>query len=68
MQEKKVRIPNISCAHCVKAIERELSGIDGVEDVNVDPTTKEAMIRWREPLAWETIRAALEDIGYPPVE
>jgi copper chaperone CopZ len=68
MPEKKVRIPNISCPHCVKTIKRELSEIEGIEYVEADPVTKEADIRWRDPLTWETIRQTLEDLGYPPAE
>ncbi len=68
MREKKVFIPNISCSHCVKTIQRELSEIDGIEYVESDPVAKEAVIRWRAPLTWELIRQKLDEIGYPPVE
>ncbi|MHB9031364.1 MAG: heavy-metal-associated domain-containing protein [Candidatus Latescibacterota bacterium] len=68
MPEKKVRIPNISCPHCVKTIRRELSELEGIESVEADPAAKEATIRWRAPLTWESIRRTLEDMGYPPVE
>jgi copper chaperone CopZ len=66
MEEKTVRIPAISCGHCVMTIQRELTGLDGVEAVDGSPDTKEVTIRWKDPASWETIRALLTEIGYAP--
>ncbi|MFC1654780.1 heavy-metal-associated domain-containing protein [Myxococcota bacterium] len=65
MEEKKVNIPNISCGHCVATISRELKEVEGVEEVDGDPDTKEVTVRWKAPATWETISKTLNEIGYP---
>jgi copper chaperone len=66
MTEKTVTIPKISCGHCVATIKRELGELPGVTVVDADPETKQVTINWQDPATWETIRATLEEIGYPP--
>ena len=68
MEEKTVVIPNISCMHCAAAIRRELNDVEGIVTVEVYVASKSAHIRWDAPADWPTIRAMLEDIGYPPAE
>ena len=68
MKEKTVSIPNISCGHCAMTIRRELGDIEGVAEVDVDIPSKTARIRWNPPADWTTIRAMLDEIGYPPTE
>lgn len=68
MEEKKVRIPAISCHHCKMAIERELGELKGITSVEVDADAKTAQIHWDAPLSWEKIVKTLEEIGYPPEE
>ena len=68
MEEKTVSIPNISCGHCAMTIRRDLGDLEGVAEVDVDVSTKTARIRWSVPADWTTIRATLDEIGYPPEE
>lgn len=68
MQEKHIHIPNINCQHCASAIKRELEEMEGIISVAVDLPEKTAIIRWNDPLTWNQISLALEDIGYPPEE
>jgi copper chaperone len=69
MPEKTVRIPNISCGHCVATIEREVGQIQGVQSVQADQASKQVTIRWTEAGApWESIATHLADIGYPVEE
>lgn len=65
METKTVRIPNISCGHCVKTIEREISGVQGVNNIDVDLASKTATFTWSAPATWEIISNTLEEIGYP---
>lgn len=67
-QEKTVRIPAISCGHCVNAIRLELEELDGVLSVEGDPGAKTVTVRWEPPADWETLARALAGIGYPPEE
>lgn len=61
------RVPNISCEHCVRTIERELGELTGVTSVRVDQVSKLVTVEWQETLVtWEDIRALLREINYPP--
>ncbi|MGC8878572.1 MAG: heavy-metal-associated domain-containing protein [Anaerolineae bacterium] len=61
------RVPNISCEHCVRTIERELGELAGVISVRVDQVSKQVTVEWQETLTtWEDIHALLSAINYPP--
>lgn len=67
MSERTVSVPNISCGHCVKTIEREVADLDGVESVKADAETRTVTVRWTEgETDWATVEALLEEIHYPP--
>ena len=68
MSTARLSIPNISCAHCVKAIQRELSDIEGVITVEGDPATKDITVEWDVPASVEKIKATLKEINYPAAE
>ena len=69
MAKKLVKVPNISCHHCVATIESELSEVEGVVLVNADQASKMVSVEWNEPPAsWKAIRSKMEEINYPPVE
>jgi len=65
MSEETLNIPNISCGHCVSAIESELAELQGVTSVKADAETKTVTVRWEAPASIEGIRATLTDINYP---
>lgn len=67
MGDRTVQVPNISCGHCVKTIERELGEADGVTSVVAHQDSREVRVEWDEArTSWEAIRALLEEIDYPP--
>lgn len=68
MPEKTVKVPNISCGHCVMTIEREVRDVAGVTSVKADAGAKTVSVEWGAPATWEAIRALLEEIRYPPQE
>jgi copper chaperone len=65
MAQETLRIPNISCGHCVSAIEAELDELDGVAVVKADAGTKTVTVEWDAPASIDVIRAALTKINYP---
>ena len=65
MNQETLRIPNISCGHCVSAIEAELTELDGVTGVKADAGTKTVTVQWDVPASINDIRAALTEINYP---
>ncbi len=65
MAQAQFSVPNISCGHCVAAIESELSVMDGITTVKADAQTKSVSVQWQAPATIEGIRAALTKINYP---
>ena len=65
MESKTVRIPNITCGHCVGNIRREISDVNGVVSVEGEPATKQVTICWSPPATWKEITEILTDMGYP---
>jgi len=63
--EKTFTIPNISCGHCVKTIQNELSELDAVQRVEGNAEQKKITVEWSSPLTEEEIRKTLETINYP---
>jgi len=68
MNKRIIRIPNISGHYFIVTLREELTKLDGVKDVKVDITTKQARIIWHEPASWEQIEKRLAEIGYPVEE
>ncbi len=66
MEYKVVTVPNISCGHCVRAIERELSELAGVVRAQASAETRELRIEWTPPASWFQIEGLLKEINYPP--
>ena len=67
-ETKTFTVPNISCSHCVRSIQNEVSEIAGVASVQADEKTKVVTVAWDEPATWDQIKATLTEIEYPPVE
>ena len=68
MDKTTLSVPNISCAHCVMTIQRELGEIEGVHGVEGDPERREITVQWDVPATLEKIKSALEEIDYPAAE
>ena len=54
-------VPGISCDHCKRAIETEVSGVAAVESVDVDVEAKLVTVVGGDDAA---IRTAIDDAGY----
>lgn len=67
MSEKTVKVPGISCGHCVKTIERELGEMEGIRSVQADPADRTVTVAWDDAVTgWASVRDLLEEINYPP--
>jgi len=66
MESRTFRVPNISCHHCVMAIQRELGALEGVKRVEGEVESKTVTVEWEPPATWERIAATLVEINYPP--
>ena len=65
IEDITLSVPDVSCQHCVHAIDGALSGIVGVEQVTTDIPTKTVHLRFNpDQVTLTKIEAELEDIGY----
>jgi len=68
METTRLSVPNVSCGHCVKAIQKELGEMDGVTSVEGDHAFKEITVVWEAPATEANIKAKLKEINYPAAE
>ena len=68
METKTLSVPNISCGHCVSAIESELSDLEGIRKGAADAQTKTVTVEWEAPASLADIRDALKEINYPAAD
>ncbi len=67
MESKTYSIPNIHCVHCVNRIEQAILAIEGVDFAEADLVSLSLNVDFESPADDQTIRQALEAIGYPAV-
>lgn len=65
MSSITLRIPNISCGHCVNAIKNELLDMKGIKSAEGSPAQKTMEIEFIEPATEDDIRKVLKEINYP---
>ena len=66
MKELKLKVEDMSCGHCIGAIQRALGGIDGVTSVEASLDTKTVMVFGDRDLDESEILAAVKGAGYTP--
>lgn len=63
--KKRIQINGMHCAGCVNAVEKVLSRLDEVKDVNVQLTTESAEIEVEgDEFPFEAVQTAIENAGY----
>lgn len=65
MEQVRFRVPAMSCMHCVRAIERELSAVPGVSRVEVRLEAKTVSVDFAPPADAAALRDRLARLGYP---
>ncbi len=68
MESKTLKVPNISCGHCVMAIKKELSEVEGVTSVEGNPESKSITLDWEAPATLDKIKDTLKEINYPAAD
>lgn len=69
MTSKTVKVPTISCGHCVATIEREVGELAGVSSVEADQASRRVTISWDpEATDWVAIEELMREINYAPAE
>jgi copper chaperone CopZ len=61
-----LKIPSISCSHCIHTITSELMSITGVKKVTGDENKREVTVEFDAPATLEIIHDVLTEINYEP--
>ena len=65
LQDITLSVPDVSCEHCVKAINGAVGKLAGVEKVDTNIPAKSVHIRYDgSQLSREQIEETLDDVGY----
>lgn len=65
---KTYRVEGMSCMHCVHHVKEALTEITGVKDAKVSLDSKTAIVDSENEIAFDTIKAAIEEVGYEVFE
>jgi copper chaperone len=57
-------VTGMTCGHCVASVTEEVSGLSGVEDVQVDLETGAVVVTSAGRLDRAAVAAAVEEAGY----
>jgi copper chaperone CopZ len=60
-----LKVPAISCGHCVHTIKSELSEWPGVQTVDANQQTKLVTVGFDSPATQAQIESTLAEINYP---
>lgn len=66
MSDLRFQVPGMTCGHCVNAVKTEVSGVAGVDSVEVDLETKNVVVHGAG-FDVEAIKAAVDEAGYEAV-
>jgi copper chaperone len=66
MQEIHLKVPDMSCGHCIGAIQRAMEVVDGVIAVEASLDTKIVIVKGDRDLNENEILAAVRGAGYTP--
>lgn len=64
MSQTTYTVTGMSCDHCARAVNSEVSGLPGVTGVDVDVTSGQVVVASDVPIDDEAFRAAVEEAGY----
>ncbi|WP_375263316.1 heavy metal translocating P-type ATPase [Palleronia sp.] len=64
-QQIRFSIEGMSCASCVGRVDRGLSAVPGVREVNVNLASETAQVRYEGPATPAGLAEALRETGYP---
>ncbi len=59
-----LNVPDISCGHCKSSIEDAVSGLDGINSVEVAIDARTVAISYADELSLDTIVETIEEQGY----
>ncbi len=66
MKELSLKVPDISCGHCVAAVRGALETIEGVEEVHISLEARTVLVRGVDALDLSDMVEAIREVGYTP--
>jgi copper chaperone len=57
-------VSGMHCHHCVSSVTEEVSAVNGVTDVKVDPDSGQLIVISDSEIPFESIEAAVDEAGY----
>ncbi|QSX08083.1 heavy-metal-associated domain-containing protein [Alkalibacter rhizosphaerae] len=67
MEKVILNVEGMSCSHCVAAVTKAVSALEGVANVEVSLENKTATVEYEAPATVDAMKAAIEDQGYDVV-
>lgn len=65
MKNVTLNVEGMSCSHCVNAVTKAVTALEGVAGVNVDLAAKTVTVDFNEAeVSLDSIKEAIEDEGY----
>ncbi len=68
MTQSVLNVEGMSCSHCVNAVTKAVTALEGVSGVNVDLEGKKVTVDYEEgQVSLDSIKDAIEEQGYDVV-
>jgi len=67
MATEQFLVPQLSCQHCVNAVTKAVSKVQGVQNVQVNLSEKSVRVEHAGNVAVSALVAAINDAGYTDV-
>jgi copper chaperone len=64
MNETTIRVPDMSCGHCVATVQGALERVDGVQSVQLSLDTKIAQISHHGEIDMHALLVAVQSVGF----
>ena len=64
---KEFTVPSMSCQHCVNVITKEVTQLNGVQNVKIDLGTKRVSVETAEQVSTDDVVNAIKEAGYDDV-
>ena len=69
MKTQEFKILGMTCAACVRTVEKSITKIEGVSSVNVNLMTEKAVIHYdSDKVQISDLKRAIQDAGYTPLD
>lgn len=68
MKEATLIVDGMSCGHCKMKVTKTLSGLEGVQSVDINLETREVKVKFdASKVSQDTLEGAITEIGYDVV-